>query len=362
MNYSLIHHANPYDNFNFQDYPLDLQGWGSQDPNFRKLIDELQPKLILEVGTWKGGSAIFMGEYVREKNLDCKIVCIDTWLGAVEFLTDKNDPERYISLGLRNGYPSVYYQFLANVMHQGLQDIIIPFPQTSVLAARFLMLNNIQADMIYIDASHDEKDVYDDINNYWNILKEGGVIFGDDYDEFWPGVKLAVNNFVIDNNLEILFTDRQWIIRKPKDVLPNLSENIYQRSRDNKKLALEYERDLFLYRAKYYDLEFRYTQICTDASKLNHELFSLQEQRERDARARDVLERELLTLQEQHEQEAQAREALEQELLTLQEQRERDAQAREVLEQELKEIKLSRGWKIISYYRNFCNSFYKKSK
>ena len=116
---------------------------------------------------------------------------------------------------MENGYPTVYYQFLANVMHKNLEDIIIPFPQASALAARFLLLNNVKADMIYIDASHDEEDVYNDINNYWHLLKQNGVIFGDDYDEFWPGVKLGVNNFVADNDLEVGFSHRQWKIENP---------------------------------------------------------------------------------------------------------------------------------------------------
>lgn len=255
MNINLIHKENPYEGFGFENYSLDLQGWGSTDPNFKKLIDEINPRLIIEVGSWKGGSAIFMAEYIKKKNLDCKILCVDTWLGAVEFWADQHDEERYISLGMKNGYPSVYYQFLANVMHKGLQDIIIPFPQTSILAARFLALNNIKADLIYIDASHDEKDVYDDINNYWPILNTGGKLFGDDYDEFWPGVKLAVNNFVLDNGLDIKFTERQWAIKKEKEEINTDSDNIYIKARENKILALTYERELFINRAELHHIK-----------------------------------------------------------------------------------------------------------
>jgi hypothetical protein len=244
---------------------MDLQGWGSTDTNFRKLIDEINPKFIIEVGTWKGGSAIFMGEYIKEKNLDCKIICVDTWLGAIEFMENQNDPDRYLSLQMRNGYPSVYYQFLANVMHKGLEEIIIPFPQTATLASRFLTINHVKADMIYIDGSHDEKDVYDDINNYWELLNLNGIILGDDYDEYWPGVKLAVNNFVTDNELDITFTERQWVVKKIKTDINKSSYSVHQKARENKILALEYERDLFLYRKKFYDKEF----LLSELSKVN---------------------------------------------------------------------------------------------
>ena len=243
---SLFHKENPYHNFDYKKYPLDLQGWGSTEANFLKLIDRVKPKLIVEVGSWKGGSAIHMAEYIKQNDIDCKIICIDTWLGAVEFLISKSDKDRYLSLNKINGYPSVYYQFLANIMHKGLEDIVIPFPQTSVLAARFLGLNKISADLIYIDASHDEKDVFDDLNNYWNILNSGGVIFGDDYDIHWPGVKIAVNNFVVENEIQCEFTERQWSINKGNEKIKGEEINIYQKARDNKFLALGYERDLFL--------------------------------------------------------------------------------------------------------------------
>ena len=53
MDINLIHKNNPYQGFDFNSFPLDLQGWGSTDNNFLKLIDEIQPSLIIEVGTWK---------------------------------------------------------------------------------------------------------------------------------------------------------------------------------------------------------------------------------------------------------------------------------------------------------------------
>ena len=268
VKFSLFHEKDPYIGFDSSQYPEDLQGWGSTDPNFLKLIDKVNPSLIIEVGTWKGGSAIFMAEYIKQNNLNCKIICVDTWLGAIEFYADRSDPERYGSLQKKNGYPSVYYQFLSNVLHRGLEEIIIPFPQTSVLASRFFQLNNVKADMIYIDASHDERDVYDDLNNYWEILNIGGTIFGDDYDQYWPGVRLGVNNFISKNDLSLEFTERQWMIDKKEEVHPTASIDIYQISRDNKKLALEFERDLFLERTKNVNLSSANAQLQCDLSKL----------------------------------------------------------------------------------------------
>lgn len=221
----LFFRINPYEGFDHNEFNLDLQGWGSKDPNFRDLINELEPKLIVEVGSWKGGSAVFMAEYLKKLDLNCQIICVDTWLGAMEFLVDHDDPERYMSLVVKNGYPTVYYQFLANVTIKGLQEYIVPLPQTSLIACRLLKHHGIKSEMIYVDASHDEIDVFNDVFSYWEVLKDGGAIFGDDYNT-WPGVKAAIDSFCnyFDVELDIVSEGRQWVIRKKSDLF--LSENL----------------------------------------------------------------------------------------------------------------------------------------
>jgi len=208
----LLHSKNPYEDFDFRSYPFDAHGWQSHTPAFRTLITQTKPRLIIEVGTWKGASALEMAARICELGLPTEIVCVDTWLGALEFWTNQNDPTRYLSLQLKHGYPTVYYQFLANVCHQGFQERIIPFPQTSFIASLWFMHHGITADMIYIDASHEEKDVYEDLNQYWNILSENGVIFGDDYT--WEGVRRAVNRFAAEKERQVQFVYDKWILLK----------------------------------------------------------------------------------------------------------------------------------------------------
>jgi hypothetical protein len=75
--------------------------------------------------------------------------------------------ERQIKKYWKHGYSTLYYQFLANVMHEGLPDYIVPVPTTSAICARWLQAQNLVSDIAYIDASHDEDDVYDDMKGYW---------------------------------------------------------------------------------------------------------------------------------------------------------------------------------------------------
>jgi predicted O-methyltransferase YrrM len=200
-----------YDNISLM--PEDLQGWNGNSKVFTKLIDAKIPKLIIEVGTWKGQSAITMAEHIKKKLYDTRIICVDTWLGALEFWDNlKHTPER--NLYLRNGYPQIYYQFLSNVIHRKVQEIIMPFPNTSTIAYKYFKNNRIVPDMVYIDASHDELDVYNDLKNYYEILAKGGIIFGDDFDS-WKGVRDAVNKFCKENYINFTIEENNfWIIKK----------------------------------------------------------------------------------------------------------------------------------------------------
>jgi hypothetical protein len=68
--------------------------------------------------------------------------------------------------------------------------------------------------MIYIDASHDEFDVYNDIKHYMEILNTNGVIFGDDY-KSWEGVKKAVDSYSYENDLDVQLAENNfWVINK----------------------------------------------------------------------------------------------------------------------------------------------------
>lgn len=210
----MIHATDPYQGFDHSRYPLALDGWYSEDPVFEQLIDEVRPSLIIEVGTWKGASAIHMASLLKAKGMTAKIVCVDTWLGSVDFWTDQADAEKYLGLGLVNGYPSVYYQFLANVLHRGMQDYIVPFPQPSREACRWLELRGVEADICYVDGSHSREDVLHDLTHLWGVLNVPGALIGDDYDQHWPPVRSAVDAFVADNGLQLEVVGNKWIIRK----------------------------------------------------------------------------------------------------------------------------------------------------
>jgi predicted O-methyltransferase YrrM len=203
----------PYRDFDMTGRALDLQGWNSTHPYFARFIDEVRPKEIIEVGSWKGGSAIHMAELCTKQHIDSTILCVDTWLGSNEILW-RNSSLRQMLL-LQNGYPHVHGQFLANVILSGFQDNIFALPMTSLSAAELLQAFEITADLIYIDAGHGEYEVYGDVSHYWRLLRVGGVMIGDDYHHTWPGVVRAVNRFASDTKMELIASgDGKWAMLK----------------------------------------------------------------------------------------------------------------------------------------------------
>ena len=208
-----IHATDPYQGFGYAEIPFDGQGWGSDSPAFGTLVERVKPGLIIEVGTWKGASAMAMAAHLGRLGLaSSKILCVDTWLGALEMWGDQTDPDRFGSLNLKHGYPQLYYQFLANVCHQGMQGMIIPFPLPSITAAQWLSLRGVRAELIYLDGSHEEEDVAADLANYWDLLASGGIMCGDDY--CWTGVKMAVDRFARDRRIPLEHLADKWLLHK----------------------------------------------------------------------------------------------------------------------------------------------------
>lgn len=223
---------NPYQDFEIEKYQKDMQGWGSEHPIFNRMIETIRPKLIMEVGVWKGGSTLTMANSLRKNDIDCPIICIDTWLGGEEHFNSK-------LFTRKNGYPKLFYQFLANMLHEGIEDIVVPFPQTSHIAAEILRKKEIVADLVYIDASHEYGDVLEDLKRYWSLVSDNGCLIGDDYQWSWFGVGQAAREFCQTKQLKLYIWRTKYLIVKngvkvPKECIEvPPSKNLYFNAQAN---------------------------------------------------------------------------------------------------------------------------------
>jgi predicted O-methyltransferase YrrM len=174
-----------------------LDGWSPPCRFYEDLVRQHAVRFIVEVGVWKGLSAVCLAQALRAKRGGA-LVAVDTWLGALEFWTRKTrgasrlkpDPTR--NLYLHHGYPQVYLHFLANIVREKLQQYVIPFPVPSRLAHDFLEeLQSARPDLVHIDAAHEYADASEDIRLWWGLLRPGGVLLGDDFTPQWAGVVRA---------------------------------------------------------------------------------------------------------------------------------------------------------------------------
>ena len=111
------------------------------------------------------------------------------------------------------GRPTVYYQFLENMKSQNLTDIVLPISMTSIIGARFLRTFQFRPQIIYLDSAHEQGETLIELALYWNILQDGGVLFGDDWG--WQSVRCDVKKFVYTKKLTLHHMGNTWAIQKP---------------------------------------------------------------------------------------------------------------------------------------------------
>ena len=158
---------------------------------------------IIELGTWMGLSANMMAKAVKartNRHDNSVIITVDTWLGSAEHFT--TIPQEANILGRDNGYPRLYRSFLQYTKNMSNHDIISPLPLPTQQAIFVLEHQGVVADVVYVDAAHDEEAAYADIRAYWRILRPGtGWMIGDDW--AWDGVRRAVERFAAEHELTI---------------------------------------------------------------------------------------------------------------------------------------------------------------
>lgn len=157
--------------------PIKIQGWYDVTEAYTKFTEGVTVNTILELGSWKGRSAITMAGL----NPRATIYCVDTWLGSFEM---------YNMPSVRKQIPTAYDEFLENVAPYK----IMPLRMTSVCGLKYVHWQNIEPDVIFIDASHEFEEMKIDVALARELFPKA-IIFGDDYADEWPGVREVVDSY-----------------------------------------------------------------------------------------------------------------------------------------------------------------------
>ncbi len=172
--------------------PFNLhENWYHNQKYICELFEENDIRTIVEVGSYCGRSTIHFASLLPE---DGKLYAVDHFEGNFEMQLRKTPV-----------LDTLYQQFLSNITHAGYTDKVIPCKMSSLEAAEFL---DVKPDLIYIDAAHDTKSVFEDLHAWYPFVQGRGILCGDDW--AFHSVRTAVKVFAGENDLEIFHGKHFW--------------------------------------------------------------------------------------------------------------------------------------------------------
>ncbi|MBI2345143.1 class I SAM-dependent methyltransferase [Candidatus Dependentiae bacterium] len=184
--------------------PFNGHGWYTNGVWIEKLMKQNKIYTVIEVGSWLGASTRHIASLLQANG---KLYAVDTWEGSVE---------HYENQEWKKMLPTLYEQFLSNIVHAQLTDRIIPVKSTSINAALDLKNQINKVDLIFIDAGHDTESVLNDLVIYWPFVQNNeGVLCGDDW--YWESVRKAVIIFAKNYKLTLYADDNFWFLKKEDD-------------------------------------------------------------------------------------------------------------------------------------------------
>lgn len=163
---------------------------------------------FLEVGSYEGRSSVWTVENMVPDS--GSLTCIDTWQGSEEH---SQEDMAAVEARFDHNIELASQQFPLREIWKIKQPSIHALGEMVSLGRKF--------DFIYIDGSHQAKDVLTDSCMAWPLLRSGGFLVWDDY--LWGNPrdilhkpKMAIDTFMwmFGEELRLVFTGYQMIVQK----------------------------------------------------------------------------------------------------------------------------------------------------
>jgi Methyltransferase domain len=185
-----------------EHYHYKIPGWFSFPMLYSNMVDlATNGAHFVEIGSWMGCSASYMGVEIANSGKNIKFDCVDEWSDyAKGGLFLKNMPEKPGDF--------VHNLFLENTAP--VKQYINTVKSPSVEAANLYSDNSL--DFVFIDANHVFDAVYMDISAWYPKVKIGGFIGGHDFKD--EPVKRAVDTFIGNNNYIFDIRENCWLHKK----------------------------------------------------------------------------------------------------------------------------------------------------
>ena len=133
---------------------------------------------ILEVGSWAGWSAIVWGKALQDlKQKAGSVVCVDPWTNYRDLTVDSGLPA-YRAMAAATKRDAIVRLFYHNVRASGLAGVVHPFRGSADCCLP--MLRDAWFHLAFIDGDHVHAAVKRDLDNAGRLLRDGGLLCGDD--------------------------------------------------------------------------------------------------------------------------------------------------------------------------------------
>jgi len=182
--------------------------WFDYSDIYDEAVDKYDNTVFCELGSFKGASAIYLAQRIKEKNKNIKVVCVDFWPSPKEInnLCGIGAGQGEESKKIKEYGGSLMQDFIDNVYKYNVENIIIPIRSSTNNACGIFPKNYF--DFIFVDACHYYDQVKLDLQNWYPKLTVDGMIAGHDYES---GVKKAVDEFF---NNKIIKRGTSWQFNK----------------------------------------------------------------------------------------------------------------------------------------------------
>lgn len=199
---------------------LDVPGWINDAKNiFKEVIDEAEDgDILVEIGTYFGQSACYMGELIRDSGKFLKFDTFDTFETLDPSMRAEFHPKQFIDYRFsdENTYRPMSEIVKVHLYKLGLIDYVNQIICDAKYAHKLYESNSIK--MFYVDAINDNKQLEELLSNMWPKIKINGILAGDDI--MFDGVKKGLSDFLMKlDNTEycVDFTEISYKIRKLKN-------------------------------------------------------------------------------------------------------------------------------------------------
>jgi predicted O-methyltransferase YrrM len=196
-----------------EHYYREVPGWAAFSKLYREVVRDAprdRPSTFVEIGSWLGRSAAFMGVEIINSGKPITLHCIDPWIDGGP---DLRDTPYFLDLS-----ESPFDLFCRNT--ERVASVIKPHRALSTLVAK--NFDDDSVDYIMIDGDHCYEAARDDIASWLPKMRSGSIMSGDDY--LWPGVKRAceehfgvggVRTYIVRQHKNYRNSASYWWIKLP---------------------------------------------------------------------------------------------------------------------------------------------------